>query len=45
MTDEIGAVFVPPSEGESAGGDVARGAIATADIEADHATMHARGIP
>jgi catechol 2,3-dioxygenase-like lactoylglutathione lyase family enzyme len=36
--------LVPPSEGESAGGDVARCAIATADIEADHATMQARGV-
>ncbi len=36
--------LVPPSEGESAGGDVARCAFATADIEADHATLRARGV-
>lgn len=30
--------LVPPSEGVSAGGDVARCAFATADIEADDAT-------
>jgi catechol 2,3-dioxygenase-like lactoylglutathione lyase family enzyme len=36
--------LVPPSEGASAGGDVARCAFATADIEADHATLRARGV-
>jgi catechol 2,3-dioxygenase-like lactoylglutathione lyase family enzyme len=36
--------LVPSSEGESAGGDVARCAIATADIEADHAAMRERGV-
>jgi catechol 2,3-dioxygenase-like lactoylglutathione lyase family enzyme len=36
--------LVPPSEGESGGGDVARCAFATADIEADHATLRARGV-
>jgi catechol 2,3-dioxygenase-like lactoylglutathione lyase family enzyme len=36
--------LVPPSEGESAGGDVARCAFATTDIEADHGTLLARGV-
>lgn len=36
--------LVPPSEGESSGGDVARCAFATADIEADHAALRARGV-
>jgi catechol 2,3-dioxygenase-like lactoylglutathione lyase family enzyme len=36
--------LVPPSEGESEGGDIARCALATADIEADHATLRARGV-
>jgi catechol 2,3-dioxygenase-like lactoylglutathione lyase family enzyme len=36
--------LVPPSEGVSAGGDVARCAFATADIEADHATLRVRGV-
>jgi catechol 2,3-dioxygenase-like lactoylglutathione lyase family enzyme len=36
--------LVPPSEGVSVGGDVARCAVATADIEADHATLRARGV-
>jgi catechol 2,3-dioxygenase-like lactoylglutathione lyase family enzyme len=36
--------LVPPSEGASVGGDVARCAFATADIEADHATLRARGV-
>ena len=35
--------LVPATEGRSAGGDVARCAFATADIEADHATLRARG--
>jgi catechol 2,3-dioxygenase-like lactoylglutathione lyase family enzyme len=36
--------LVPPSEGASAGGDVARCAFATADIETAHATLRARGV-
>jgi catechol 2,3-dioxygenase-like lactoylglutathione lyase family enzyme len=36
--------LVPPSEGASPGGDVARCAFATADIEADHAILRARGV-
>jgi catechol 2,3-dioxygenase-like lactoylglutathione lyase family enzyme len=36
--------LVPPSEGTSAGGDVARCALATADIETAHATLRARGV-
>jgi len=36
--------LVAPSEGASADGDVARCALATADIEADHATLRARGV-
>jgi len=36
--------LVPPSEGRSAGGDEAHCAFWTADIEADHATLHARGV-
>jgi catechol 2,3-dioxygenase-like lactoylglutathione lyase family enzyme len=36
--------LVPPSEGESAGGDEAYCAFATEDIEADHATLRARGV-
>jgi catechol 2,3-dioxygenase-like lactoylglutathione lyase family enzyme len=36
--------LVPPSEGESAGGDEAHCAFATEDIEADHATLSARGV-
>jgi catechol 2,3-dioxygenase-like lactoylglutathione lyase family enzyme len=36
--------LVPPSEGASAGGDVARCALATADIETAHATLRARGV-
>jgi catechol 2,3-dioxygenase-like lactoylglutathione lyase family enzyme len=35
--------LVPASEGQSAAGDVARCAFATSDIEADHATLRARG--
>jgi catechol 2,3-dioxygenase-like lactoylglutathione lyase family enzyme len=35
--------LVPPSEGRSAGGDVARCAFASADIEADHARLRDRG--
>ena len=36
--------LVPPSEGASPVGDVARCAFATTDIEADHATLRARGV-
>jgi predicted enzyme related to lactoylglutathione lyase len=36
--------LVPPSEGRSAGGDEACCAFATEDIEADHATLSARGV-
>jgi catechol 2,3-dioxygenase-like lactoylglutathione lyase family enzyme len=36
--------LVPPSEGESAGGDETHCAFATEDIEADHATLRARGV-
>ena len=36
--------LVPPSEGASAGGDGARCAFATADIETAHATLRARGV-
>jgi catechol 2,3-dioxygenase-like lactoylglutathione lyase family enzyme len=36
--------LVPPTEGASAGADVARCAFATADIETAHATLRARGV-
>jgi catechol 2,3-dioxygenase-like lactoylglutathione lyase family enzyme len=36
--------LVPPTEGSSPGGDVARCAFATTDIEADHAALRARGV-
>jgi catechol 2,3-dioxygenase-like lactoylglutathione lyase family enzyme len=36
--------LVPSSEGESAGGDVARCAFTTEDIEADHASLRAQGV-
>jgi catechol 2,3-dioxygenase-like lactoylglutathione lyase family enzyme len=36
--------LVPSSEGASAGGDMARCALATADIEADHEALRARGV-
>ena len=36
--------LVGPSEGESAGGDVTRCALATDDIQADHATLRERGV-
>jgi catechol 2,3-dioxygenase-like lactoylglutathione lyase family enzyme len=36
--------LVPPSEGESAGSNQAHCAFATEDIEADHATLRARGV-
>jgi catechol 2,3-dioxygenase-like lactoylglutathione lyase family enzyme len=36
--------LVAPSEGESAGGDETHCALATEDIEADHAALRARGV-
>ena len=36
--------LVPQSEGKSAGGDGARCAFATGDIEADHASLRAHGV-
>jgi catechol 2,3-dioxygenase-like lactoylglutathione lyase family enzyme len=36
--------LVPPSEGMSAGGDQTHCAFATTDIEADHATLRAKGV-
>jgi catechol 2,3-dioxygenase-like lactoylglutathione lyase family enzyme len=36
--------LVPRSEGESVGGDETHCAFATEDIEADHATLRARGV-
>jgi catechol 2,3-dioxygenase-like lactoylglutathione lyase family enzyme len=36
--------LVPPSEGQSAGGDETRCAFQTADIEADHATLTDKGV-
>jgi catechol 2,3-dioxygenase-like lactoylglutathione lyase family enzyme len=36
--------LVPSNEGESAGGDETLCAFQTADIEADHATLRARGV-
>jgi catechol 2,3-dioxygenase-like lactoylglutathione lyase family enzyme len=36
--------LVPPGEGASAGGDEAHCAFGTQDIEADHATLRARGV-
>jgi catechol 2,3-dioxygenase-like lactoylglutathione lyase family enzyme len=36
--------LVPPSEGEAASGDEARCAFVSEDIEADHATLRARGV-
>jgi catechol 2,3-dioxygenase-like lactoylglutathione lyase family enzyme len=36
--------LVPPDEGRPAGGDEAYCAFATDDIEADHATLRARGV-
>jgi hypothetical protein len=38
------SALVPPSEGRSAGGDEARCALTTEDIEADHATLWAAGV-
>jgi catechol 2,3-dioxygenase-like lactoylglutathione lyase family enzyme len=40
----IAIALVPPSEGESPGGDAAYCALATEDIEAAHATLRARGV-
>jgi catechol 2,3-dioxygenase-like lactoylglutathione lyase family enzyme len=40
----IALALVPPSEGRSAGGDEARCALTTEDIEADHATLRAAGV-
>jgi hypothetical protein len=40
----IAIALVPPSEGRSAGSDEAHCARATEDIEADHATLRARGV-
>jgi len=36
--------LVPPSEGGSPGGDATHCALTTEDIEADHATLRARGV-
>src|SRR6266496_4206971 len=36
--------LVPPNEGKSVGGDETRCAFATDDIEADHATLRAKGV-
>jgi catechol 2,3-dioxygenase-like lactoylglutathione lyase family enzyme len=40
----IAIALVPPSDGRSAGSDEAHCALATEDIEADHATLRARGV-
>jgi catechol 2,3-dioxygenase-like lactoylglutathione lyase family enzyme len=40
----IALALVPPSEGGSPGGDKTHCALATKDIEADHATLRARGV-
>jgi catechol 2,3-dioxygenase-like lactoylglutathione lyase family enzyme len=40
----IALALVPPAEGKPAGGAEARCAFATADIEADHAALRARGV-
>ena len=40
----IAIALVAPSEGRSAGSDEALCALATDDIEADHATLRARGV-
>jgi catechol 2,3-dioxygenase-like lactoylglutathione lyase family enzyme len=40
----IALALVSPGEGRSAGGDEARCAFATEDIEADHAALLARGV-
>ena len=41
---EIAIALVPPSEGKSDRGDEAHCALTTKDIEADHATLRARGV-
>jgi catechol 2,3-dioxygenase-like lactoylglutathione lyase family enzyme len=40
----IALALVPPSEGRSPGGDVTRCALASDDIEADHAALRAAGV-
>jgi hypothetical protein len=40
----IAIALVPPSEGKSARGDKTHCAISTKDIEADHATLRAKGV-
>src|SRR6266536_3132475 len=40
----IAIALVPPSEGRSAGDDEAHCAFMTDDIEADHASLRARGV-
>ncbi len=40
----VAIALVPPSEGKSAGSDATHCAFATDDIEADHATLRARGV-
>jgi catechol 2,3-dioxygenase-like lactoylglutathione lyase family enzyme len=40
----IAIALVPPSEGQPAGSNAAHCALATDDIEADHATLRARGV-
>lgn len=40
----IAIALVPPSEGGAPGGDVTRCAIASEDIDADHAALQARGV-
>ena len=40
----IAIALVPPSEGKSAGGNETHCAFSTEDIEADHATLRARGV-
>jgi catechol 2,3-dioxygenase-like lactoylglutathione lyase family enzyme len=40
----IAIALIPPSEGKPAGGDETHCAFTTDDIEADHATLRARGV-
>lgn len=40
----IAIALVPPSEGGTPGGDKTHCALSTGDIEADHATLRARGV-
>jgi catechol 2,3-dioxygenase-like lactoylglutathione lyase family enzyme len=40
----IAIALVPPSEGGTPGGDKTHCALSTEDIEADHATLRARGV-